>query len=148
MSSCPMDVEKLGTRLVEELSDAYRGIAVFACLAVLLIGLVVYCVYNMIKVILFYRVEKGRVTRLRQPSNVANVSSPADDNELYAGMSDKLTAENTDEYVAYNDNINKSIAEFKEYNEQLKTYYTQNKPGEEPRDLIDRGVVDIDNDSY
>jgi hypothetical protein len=45
-------------------------------------------------------------------------------------------------------NMTRSLAEYKSYNERLKQYYKENRPDETPKDLIDNSIFNPNADMY
>ena len=95
----------------------------------------------------YYSMRKSYQETAMKRASANNPNDPADDNETYIDSNDKI-AEDNDEYKHYTDQINKSISDFKEYNEKLKAFYKDNKPGEQPKDVIDISIINKENDNY
>lgn len=140
-----LELAKKGTQ------TTWRDLGLYTFITIILVLIVVYCLYHIITIIMVWRSQKGKIedttSRSRKRSN--NPANPADDNEVYINLADDaLDAEVNDEYAKYTSQINQSVAEFKTYNEKLKVYYKENKPGEQPKDIIDTSIVTKDSDDY
>lgn len=145
-SAKPVDIFK---RLENEIRMSTQKLGIYTIIFLVLFGVFVYCIVNVVDLIQFYYSQKKSFQQLtvsRKKTN--NPANPADDNEVYLTTSDKMNAENNDEYKRYTDQINKSIAEFKDYNEKLKAFYKDNKPDESPKDIIDQSIITKDKDNY
>lgn len=147
-NSCPATRELQKSRLLEELQQSYKGLFVFGLVALIVLGLIAYCIYQIIRIITFYTLEKRRMKKMRTPSARTNILSDTDDNEVYRRDIEPDKDGANDEYVMYTDNINKTVNEFKEYNDKLTTYYKDNRSDQQPPDLVTADVADIDKDNY
>jgi len=147
-SACPLSKVELKARLIQELDDSYKGLFVFAAIALILIGLIIYCIYHLVRILTFYYYEKKRMKNLRTPVAKNDIMSDKDDNEVYKKYLEQENTNNQDEYVQYTENINKTVSEYKEYNEKLTTYYKENHPEKTAPDLVTKDVADIDLDNY
>ena len=129
--------------------NSSKQLGIYAIISVFFIALIAYCISNMANIVSFYysqrRAYQESTTKRKSKRN--NPNDPTDDNEIYLDVNDRI-AENNDEYKRYTDQINKSIAEFKEYNEKLQAFYKENKPTEEPKDIIDKSIITKENDNY
>jgi hypothetical protein len=50
--------------------------------------------------------------------------------------------------TTFTTNMQKSLAEYKSYNERLKQYYKENRPDQVPKDLIDHSIFNPKADKY
>jgi hypothetical protein len=129
--------------LEKEVSGAY--LAIIVCTAILLlVGIItIFCIYKIGQVITYYRRQNAELnisnmtaSKAASSADTDNVPPPEDINVSY------------DDASRFNTNFEKTVAEFKSYNEQLKKYYAENYPGEEPKDLLDRSILDPHKDNY
>lgn len=134
-----------------EMQLGYKSLAIYSVVAFILICMFVYCIINIVRIVQFYysqrRALNDATAAIKKNSN--NPQNRMDDNEVYINRAEAaMEAENTDEYLQYTESINKSISEFKTYNEKLKAYYKENKPGEVPKDMIDKTIFANESDNY
>jgi hypothetical protein len=129
----------------EQLSDSYSGLALFAVVFMLLLGIFVYGIFNIVSITQFYYTQKSKFKSQRRPTS-DNTTQAADDNETYV---QKGSVEDVyDDYGRFSKHIDDTVAEYKSYNAQLKSFYADNRPGEQPQDIIDRGILDPKSDNY
>jgi hypothetical protein len=135
--------------LESNMRNSSKQLGLYIIISIVFLALFIYCIVNMASIISFYYTQKRsyQESSSKRKSRRNNPNDPADDDEVYIDVNDRI-AENNDEYKRYTSQINKSIAEFKEYNEKLKTFYKENKPSEEPKDIIDKSIITADNDNY
>ena len=119
----------------------YSKLAI-VCIAIFLLlgGIFGFCLYKVITIIQFYYNQRSSIRDTASGKTSSNTYGQIDDNEIYI-TPDNMVAENDDEYLRYTDHINKSVAEYKTYNEKLKKFYQTNKPGETTQDVIDKGIL-------
>lgn len=132
------------------IADYKQILYIFGFLMVVLIIVFLLCLYNLgVLLEKYYSIKSSSkaLTRIRTTSN--NPVNERDDNEVYnKAVEDDNIAEKNDEYMKFTKQINKSISEYQVYNSKLQTYYRDNKPGEEPTDLINKDIIDNKYDNY
>lgn len=139
--------DKLMMQLHKEVKNATKKLGIFTLIFLVLFVIIVFCIINITKLIVFYFSQRATLREsFKATSN--NPNNPKDDHEVYQNLDDMLNAENNDEYNRYTSQINKSISEYKTYNEKLRKYYKENKPGEKPGDVIDKSVLQREHDNY
>lgn len=131
-----------------EMQNGYKTLMIFLAIAVILFILLAFCIFNIVKIVQFYWSQKRAMAdTVKRGTN--NPQNRKDDDETYMNRVEAaLEAENNDEYLLYTEAINKSISEFKTYNEKLKAYYKENKPGEAAKDMIDNTIFADNADNY
>lgn len=133
-----------------ELKNSYKTMGVYIAITSLLLGIFIYCIVGLVDIVQFHKSQKKGVrdsTAYKSKKN--NPNDARDDNEVYINAKqDAMDAGNNDDYKQFTNEINKSVAEFKVYNEKLKAYYKENKPGEQPQDVIDKSILLETNDNY
>jgi len=151
MSSCEVNLGKpteIAERLRLEIGNATKMFAIYLVIGFILFVVFIICVTNIVKIVQFYYSQRKslRETSIKRSTN--NLHDPKDDEEVYLSSAQDKIAENNDEYQRYTEQINKSVAEFKNYNEKLKQYYKENKPGDIPKDIIDKSIINNSSDNY
>ena len=139
-------------RIEKHVKMASKTLIIYGVIAMTLLAIFGYCVYNIVDIVQFYNSQKQTLQSSTDTKDsrakTSDPTNPGDDNEHYVNSDDALNAENNDEYLQYTQQINKSISEFKNYNEKMKAFYRENKPGESAPDLIDKAVLLKESDNY
>jgi hypothetical protein len=147
------NIEYLRKRLSGELSYAYRIFGLSVILGIILMGILLYCVLQISKVIIYHRTrlkeqrakQQGAMQKL-QGSNA--VYDAKNDDEFYPPVKDaqdKLSSK--DDYQEFQDNINKEMSTYKDYNQKLQDYFKKKCDSDAP-DQYDKRVLLPDNDEW
>ena len=143
-SSDPSYVETALKKVKNSLSENYLNLTVFILIGGLLLAILIYSIYKIAENVAFYKSQRRKAEERFRP-RADNVMSSAGDDEK------PITEEQDIKYNDYNtftDNIKKAVDEFKSYNENLKKFYADNRPGESPQDMIDSSMLDPMKDNY
>lgn len=146
--------ETLKNLLVEKIGYSSKVLGVFTILAIILIAMVVYCVVSIIRAIVFFRKRKAekdikRKRALAQSSSTSAMLSNENDNEEYTNSRDdpKQYAEAQDDYYKFQDSINKSLNEYKSYNEKLQSFFKSTRNTDAP-DQYDTRIFSSSDDNW
>jgi hypothetical protein len=142
MAKCSL--KNIRLEVDEHLSDSYKTLALFGVLAVIIAALILYCIYRIIDLILFYKQQKRKYHELRKPK-ANNALSTTNDDEPKTSTTESVKY---DDYTLYTKNIQKTIDEYKSYNEKVKNFYKDYRDGQTPPDIIDASFVDPTKDNY
>jgi len=138
--------EKTLSQLQKEVNNSLKKLCLFIFIFLILFTILVVCIYNIAKLVTFYFSQRQTLREsFKNKSN--NPNNKNDDNELIMGV-DESNAEANDDYKQYTSQIDKQVAEYKIYNEKLKKYYKENKPGEQAQDVIDKTIIAREYDNY
>lgn len=151
MSSCAVNLGKsseIAERLRLEIGNATKMFAMYVLIGFVLFIVLIICITNIVKLVQFYYSQRKSIRETSFKRSTNNLHDPKDDEEVYLNRNQDQIAENNDEYQRYTEQINKSVAEFKNYNEKLKQYYKENKPGDVPQDIIDKSIISNTSDNY
>ena len=148
--------------LTRKITMYTKMISLSFLVGILILLLIWYVVVQMYKIIRFWRERneafqdkmKEAASLSQQYSNTPNPANqlldPLYDNEIYKqkDLKTKELAENQDDFYMFDSAINKSISEYKTYNENLKKYYKNVKNDTPAQDLIDRTMFIPEEDNY
>lgn len=142
--------EEIYKKLPKNINHAMKRVVLFTIIGAILLGIFIYSIVHIVEIIQFYysQRQKLRDTTDATKQKQNNPLDPKNDNNLYFNVDRSMYAENNDEYKKYTNEINKSIVDFRIYNEKLKAFYEQNRSGAEAKDTIDKGIISSDKDNY
>lgn len=134
------------------MKDAMDNLLKGGPLFIAILIIVVICVYNIIKIVLFYQRMANEhksslnlhLLKLKGPNLGTNDMKKAEfDN--YEDPTKNVVLD--DEYNRMTQTIQKSLSEYKEYNSKLNSFYQATKQVDAP-DQIDISVLKKENDEY
>lgn len=128
------------------LANNYKKLAIYTFLTILGLGILGFCLYKIALLIIFYSSQKKKMQERMKPKSNNALNPSDDDDKTKSSADDSETALN--DYKTYTQNIQKSVDEYKSYNENLKKFYSDNRPGEQPQDLMDTTFIDPSKDNY
>jgi hypothetical protein len=132
----------------EALDNLLKGGPLFIAILVIIF----ICLYNVMKIIIFYMKEtknheanqKRLMMRLKGPNLGTNeYKNTKLDEYIDEGKDEKLD----DEYSRMTQTIQKSLSEYKDYNQKLSSFYESTKNTTIP-DKIDATILSMENDNY
>jgi hypothetical protein len=141
-------------RLNKEISYTYRILGIFVVIAGILLVMLVYCIIKIIGVILYFRMRKGEKEievkkALNKTGATFTLTNSDNDNEEYEynQLKPNEYAEAKDEYYQFHESINKSLGEYKAYNDKVKNFFETTRD-KAPPDQYDRRIFDIKQDNW
>lgn len=153
MSVC--DVETMKMLLQDNIKYSFKMLCVFLVLALILLALVLYCVISIMRALMFYVKRKQETKKIKRKiaeksSNTNSIMSSDHDNEEYTNSPDndpKQHAEAQDDFYKFQDSINKSLNEYKTYNQTLQNLFKTTRDKDAP-DQYDKRIFDKENDNW
>ena len=141
-------------QLNKEMTFSYTMIIVSTILFVILGIILSYLIYYFVKRIQDYYTTKNQnetedeKIREKAGSVIHKVNNEQNDDESYVTRENTINhAENKDDYQTFNDSIQKSIMQFKKYNQKVSKFFQDNYEKKTP-DNIDERILDKQFDDW
>jgi hypothetical protein len=111
----------------------------FVCIAFIALQFVAFAVYQIINSYSAYKTSRRNMELAYKPASSDNYDMVKSVDQSNSRYRDDTT---------FTTNMQKSLAEYKSYNERLKQYYKENRPDQVPKDLIDHSIFNPKADKY